>query len=85
MLGTGRIRAVAIAAAIACVILGLSSCARDPEKGKQLYLESGKNYMKNGKYREAAIQFRNAAKLDPRFVDAYYQLAQANQIGRAHV
>ncbi len=34
--------------------------------------------MKSGDYGDAAIEFRNALRLDPRFVDAYYQLAQAN-------
>ena len=34
--------------------------------------------MKKGQYRDAAIEFRNALRLDPRFVDAYYQLSQAN-------
>ena len=36
----------------------------------------------------AAIEFRNALKVDPRFVDAYYQLAQAdwpNVTGRARM
>jgi tetratricopeptide (TPR) repeat protein len=34
--------------------------------------------MRTGKYREARIQFCNAVKLDPKFVDAYYQLSQAD-------
>src|SRR6202035_5891733 len=35
-------------------------------------------YMKKGQYSDASIEFRNALRLDPRFVDAYYQLAQAD-------
>ena len=52
-------------------------CSTNPEKGKVKYLESGQRYMQKGKYQEATIQFRNALKLDPRFVEAFYQLAQA--------
>ena len=56
----------------------LAGCSGDPEKGKVKYLQSGLGHMQKGKYQEAAIQFRNALKLDPRFVDAYYQLAQVS-------
>jgi Tfp pilus assembly protein PilF len=55
----------------------LCSCAGDPQKAKVKYLASGQKYMKKGQYSSAAIEYRNALKLDPRFVDAYYQLAQA--------
>src|SRR5260370_1850127 len=56
----------------------LSSCAGDPQKAKVKYLASGQKYMKKGQYASAVIEYRNALKLDPRFVDAYYQLAQAD-------
>src|SRR5262245_21008637 len=55
----------------------IGGCSRDPEKGKRKYLESGLRYMKKGRYREASLQFRNALKLDARYVDALYNLAQA--------
>src|SRR5438045_3773896 len=58
--------------------LTLIGCSADPEKGKAKYLQSGMGHMQKGRYQEAAIQFRNALKLDPRFVDAYYQLAQVS-------
>ena len=77
MFGTARRRVAPVGVLIGVLVVGLSSCSHDPEKGKQLYLESGKNYMKKGKYQEASIQFRNAVKLDPRFVEAFYELAQA--------
>src|SRR5690349_24731061 len=54
----------------------LSGCSRDPNVRKQKYLESGQRYFERGKYREAAIQFGNAVQVDPRFVEAHYQLAQ---------
>jgi tetratricopeptide (TPR) repeat protein len=60
------------------VALLFSSCAKNPQKAKARYLALGQDYMKKGQYGDAAIEFRNALRLDPRFVDAYYQLAQAD-------
>ncbi len=54
-----------------------SGCSRDPNVRKQKYFESGQRYYQKGKYREAAIQFRNALQVDSRFVDAHYRLAQS--------
>src|SRR5437588_7991470 len=68
----------AVLVGVACTGL-LAGCSRDPEKAKNRYLESGKRYMQQNKYQEAAIQYRNALKIDPRFVEAYYQLAQVDQ------
>jgi Tfp pilus assembly protein PilF len=56
----------------------LAGCHTDPNVRKQKYLESGKKYASEGKYREAAIQFSNAVKIDKGFADAHYQLAQAD-------
>src|SRR5216684_3353602 len=67
-----------VAILLISVALILSSCARDPQKAKARYLAVGQNYMKKGQYGDAAIEFRNALRLDPRFVEAYYQLAQAD-------
>ena len=64
----------------------LAGCHGDPNVRKQKYLESGKRYSAEGKYREAAIQFSNALKIDKNYPDAHYELAQAyvhlNQFGR---
>jgi len=56
----------------------LSSCSADPQKAKAKYLANGQKYMKKKQYASAMIEYRNALKIDPRFVDAYYQLAQAD-------
>src|SRR5438309_1178616 len=74
--GSRRLK-VAAAAVFFSVVVMLGGCSLDPQKGKVKYLESGKRYLKAGKYQEASIQFRNAIELDPRFAEAYYQLAQA--------
>ena len=71
------IKRITIASGLIALALLLGSCAKDPQKAKAKYLASGQNYMKKGKYGDAAVEFRNALRLDPRFVDAYYQLAQA--------
>jgi len=74
MKASNKYAAVSVVIALALLI---SSCARDPEKAKTKYLALGQDYMKKGRYGDAAIEFRNALRLDPRFVAAYYQLAQA--------
>src|ERR1700676_884951 len=60
------------------VSLLLSACARDPQKAKTKYLAEGQSYMKKGQFGDASIEFRNALRLDPRFVDAYYEFAQSD-------
>src|SRR4051794_15506090 len=55
----------------------LAGCHRDPNVRKQKYLESGKRYSAQSKYKEAAIQFSNAIKIDKNFPDAHHELAQA--------
>lgn len=55
----------------------LSACSRDPNVRKQKYFQSGQRYFEKGKYREAAIEFSNAIKIDPRYADARFQLAES--------
>ena len=54
----------------------LTGCSRDPNVRKQKYFESGQRYVAEHKYREAAIQFRNAIQVDGTFTAAHYELAQ---------
>ena len=54
-----------------------AGCHVDPNVRKHKYLESGKRYSTEGKYREAAIQFANALKADKNFPEAHYELALA--------
>src|SRR5580658_3007871 len=69
---------VALAMALVTACLMLVSCSRNPQKAKAKYLAQGQNYLKKGQYGDAVIEFRNALRIDPRLVDAYYQLAQAD-------
>ena len=75
-------------AMISIVAVLLAGCHGDPNVRKQKYLESGKRYSAEGRYREAAIQFSNAVKIDKSFPDAHYELAQAyvhlGQFGAAY-
>ena len=54
----------------------ISGCNGDPNVRKQKYLESGKRYSAEGKYKEAGIQFQNAIKIDKDYADAHYEMAQ---------
>ena len=57
------------------MLLGaVTGCRHDPNVVKQKYLESGKRYAAQSKYKEAAIQFQNALKVDHNFAEAHYQL-----------
>ena len=82
-------RQVHIARVSAMLVVSLAlaftaGCHRDPNVRKQKYLESGKRYEANGKYKEAAIQFSNALKIDKFFAPAYYELAKTDlQMGSA--
>ena len=70
-------RGVLCAVTLFVVVTLLAGCHTDPNVRKQKYLESGKRFSAEGKYREAAIQFSNAVKIDKSFADAHYELAQA--------
>ena len=72
------IRSKAIFMLAAMILMFMSACALNPEKAKVNYLDKGKAYMKKGAYSSAAIEFRNALKIDPKYTEAYYQLAQAD-------
>ncbi len=72
-----RTVAQGLAALLACLLL--ANCNLDPQKAKQAYLSSGRRYMKKHDYQAAAIQYKNALKIDPLFVEAFYQLGLANE------
>ena len=41
------------------------------------YVELGNSYLKLEKYEPAEVAFKNALKIDPNLVNAYYRLADA--------
>ncbi|MFZ0463256.1 MAG: tetratricopeptide repeat protein [Candidatus Acidiferrum sp.] len=73
------IRITATLASVFAAFLLLASCSTNPQKAKLKYLEKGEDYMKKAQYSSAAIEFRNALKVDPKYAEAYYQLALASE------
>src|SRR3954466_7145184 len=68
-------RCIRVVAVLLAVLVGLTSCSRDPNVVKKRYLESGNKYFDKGRYKEASIQYRNALKRDAKFGAAHYKLA----------
>ena len=66
------IRVISVFALTAVLILFLHACSKSP----QAYIESGKKYLEEGRYNEALIEFRNAARNDARYPEASYQTAR---------
>lgn len=83
-----RRRGLLVIAAIFVALATLSGCHSNPDVAKQKYLESGKHYSAEGKWREATIQFSNALKIDRNFPEAHYELAKTylhmGQLGPAY-
>jgi tetratricopeptide (TPR) repeat protein len=61
---------------VTAFVVLLVGCHRDPNVTKHRYLESGDTYYAKARYREAAIQYQNAIKIDPKYAEAHYQLAE---------
>jgi tetratricopeptide (TPR) repeat protein len=64
------------ALALCASITFLAGCRGDPAVRKQKYFESGRHYHETGKFKEAAIQFSNALRIDKNYAEAHYGLAQ---------
>ncbi len=69
-----RLLAAVIPAFLALLVI--SGCSRDPNVRKRKYLESGKRYETDAKYKEAMIQFSNALKIDKNCSEAHYEMAK---------
>ena len=54
----------------------LLGCTTDPAVRRQRYFDSGMKYYESEKLSEAAIQFRNALRVDPKFAEAGTMLAK---------
>jgi tetratricopeptide (TPR) repeat protein len=55
----------------------VTSACKDPEKAKAEYITRGESYLKEKKYQEASLEFRNAVQLDDRSAPAHWGLARA--------
>ena len=52
-----------------------SACSKDTQAVKRRYVQSGDEYVAQGKFAEAVVQYRNAIKIDARDGDTRYKLA----------
>lgn len=57
-------------------VLALAGCT-NPEKAKAEHLSKGEAYLKESKFQEASIEFRNAAQIDDGLAAAHWGLARA--------
>lgn len=57
-------------------VLVLAGCA-NPEKAKADHVSKGEAYLKDSKFQEASIEFRNAVQIDENFAAAHWGLARA--------
>ncbi|HEV2385855.1 MAG TPA: tetratricopeptide repeat protein [Candidatus Acidoferrales bacterium] len=70
-------RGVALGAAAAMLALAAAACKNDPEAAARAYMASGRHYLGAKRYKEAAIQFRNALQREPGDWQARYGLAES--------
>lgn len=69
-------RALTLSLLAACCFL--FACKEDPQKAKLKHVERGRQYLKEKKYAEARIEFRNALVIDKKMADAFYGLSEAS-------
>src|ERR1700704_2421429 len=57
-------------------VFAISGCA-NPEKAKIAHVEKGEVYLKDEKFQEASLEFRNAIQIDEKLASAHWGLARA--------
>lgn len=57
-------------------LFAISGCS-NPEKTKIAHVERGEAYLKDEKYQEASLEFRNATQIDDQLASAHWGLARA--------
>jgi tetratricopeptide (TPR) repeat protein len=62
--------------AILAFAVATSAC-KDPEKAKAEHIARGEAYLKDKKYQEASLEFRNAVQIDDRSAPAHWGMARA--------
>ena len=58
------------------VLFAISGCT-NPEKAKIAHVERGEVYLKDEKFQEASLEFRNAVQIDEKLAAAHWGLARA--------
>src|SRR5881397_1196856 len=57
-------------------VISLAGCT-NPEKAKAAHVSKGEAYLKDSKYQEASLEFRNALQIDNNLAAAHWGLARA--------
>src|SRR5215813_12049381 len=60
-----------------CIGITLCSCLLGCSRGSHYYIDRGNRLYSEGKYQEAALNYRNSIKKEPNFAEAHYRLAKA--------
>ena len=58
------------------LLVAACSCARTPEQKANKFLSNGKALADKKEYARAILEFKNAAKLQPKNAEVFYQLGQ---------
>jgi tetratricopeptide (TPR) repeat protein len=78
-----RVRALA-ATMLAALFLLLAAGCSNPEKAKAEHVQRGEALLKERRWQEASLEFRNAIQIDENMASAHWGLAQAYlQLGRS--
>lgn len=73
----------ALAAALLAALLLLAAGCSNPEKAKAEHVSRGETLLKEHRWQEASLEFRNAIQIDPNLAAAHWGLAQAyRELGR---
>lgn len=68
-----------VVVAAVCVAVFAAGCKGDPEAEKREHFERGQQYEAEKKDEFAVIEYGNAVRIDPRFGEARYKLAQTHE------
>jgi tetratricopeptide (TPR) repeat protein len=72
-------RALFVLLALALPGCAWIGCAQNPVQRRDSYFQRGQKYFQEKKYADAAIEFANAVKIDPRFAQGYYYLGLSDK------
>ncbi len=71
-----------LAVLLACLVAFATACS-NPEKAKAEHVARGEAFLKERRWQEASLEFRNAIQIDDKLAAAHWGLAQAyEQLGR---
>src|SRR5262245_46448267 len=72
----GSIFQISLFCLLLTAVISLAGCT-NPEKAKAQHLTQGEAYLKDSKYQEASLEFRNAIQIDDKLAAAHWGLARA--------